>query len=356
MTDKYRIDSHKLIYHPARVAQWLAGENIYPIYAELSPSGGCNHRCTYCALDFMEYRPRFLDTEILRARMSELGALGLKSAMFAGEGEPFLHPAMPEIANFTKAAGIDVSFTTNGALFTPQKADECLQSISWLKVSINGGTAQTHARIHRAPAGDFDKIMDNMACAARLRATKKYRCALGMQMVLLPENAHEAETLARAAREIGMDYLVIKPYSQHPQSKTDGYKDIKYTDLVKQAEAAEKLSGAGFSVILRRNTMRVWDCGEKGYDKCLALPFWTYIDSGGAVWGCSMFLQDERFLYGNINGQTFRELWESERRGKSLQFVREELDASRCRLNCRMEHINRYLWELKHPGEHVNFI
>ena len=28
--DKYRIDSHKLIYHIPRVNSWLNGENIYP--------------------------------------------------------------------------------------------------------------------------------------------------------------------------------------------------------------------------------------------------------------------------------------------------------------------------------------
>ena len=44
MSDKYRIDSHKLIYHPKRVADWLKFHNqweeakkIYPIYFEITP-------------------------------------------------------------------------------------------------------------------------------------------------------------------------------------------------------------------------------------------------------------------------------------------------------------------------------
>ena len=39
----------------------------------------------------MEYQPRFLDKEMLKDRLSEMASLGLKSIMYAGEGEPLLH-------------------------------------------------------------------------------------------------------------------------------------------------------------------------------------------------------------------------------------------------------------------------
>jgi len=354
--DKFRIDSHKLMFHPARVSDWLKGENIYPIYAEMSPSGACNHRCVYCALDFMEYKPRFLDTQMLKTRLTELAGLGLKSVMFAGEGEPFLHRDMPQIAVHAKDSGIDVSFTTNAALFFPEKADICLEKTAWLKVSINAGTPKTYAAMHRTKEEDFNIVLRNMEYAAKLKAKRGLSCTLGMQMILLPDNAAEAETLAKTAKAAGMSYLVIKPYSQHPLSKTNKYKSVKYTEY---AELAEKLRGYNtkdFSVIFRLNTMHKWDEADKPYKRCLALPFWTYIDAGGNVWGCSMFLGDERMRYGNINETPFREIWEGEKRKKSLAYVADCLDAGKCRLNCRMDEINRYLWELKNPSEHVNFI
>jgi radical SAM protein with 4Fe4S-binding SPASM domain len=355
MSDKYRIDSHKLLFHPARVAGWLAGKNVYPVYAEISPSGACNHRCTYCALDFMQYKPRFLDTAILKTRLKEMGRLGLKSAMFAGEGEPFLHPDMAAIALHANKCGIDTSFTTNAALMKPAIIEKILKTTSWIKVSINGGTPATYGRIHRCNPGDFARVFENVGYAAALRKKKGYKCALGMQMVLLPENANDAVDLARKARDAGMDYLVIKPYSQHPQSVTDRYKDIRYADFEKLGAELAKLERPGFSVVFRLNTMKKWDEASRPYGRCLALPFWTYIDAGGDVWGCSMFLQNEKFLYGNIHKSSFKAIWEGEKRRKSLKYVA-GMDCARCRVNCRMDEVNRYLWELKHPGEHVNFI
>ena len=153
--DKYRIDSHKLIYHVSRVNNWLKGENIYPIYAEISPSGTCNHRCTYCALDFMEYQPRFLNKEMLKDRLSEMALLGLKSIMYAGEGEPLLHKDIVEIINHTKKVGIDVAITTNGVLLKEELIESALEDITWIKVSINGGTRETYAKIHRTNTNNF---------------------------------------------------------------------------------------------------------------------------------------------------------------------------------------------------------
>ncbi len=354
--DKYRIDSHKLIYHIPRVNDWLEGKNIYPVYMEVSPSGACNHRCLYCGLDFMGYKPNFLKTEILKERLSELGDLGLKSIMYAGEGEPFLHPEMVAIIEHTRESGIDVALTTNGVLLKKDIIERVLNNTEWIKVSINGGTRKTYAKIHKSKPDDFDKVIENLSFAAKIRNDNGYKCVLGMQLVLLPENHLEVVSLAKLARDIGMDYLVIKPYSQHPQSKTYQYSTIKYSDYDYLAEELDKVNSDNFSVVFRINAMKKWDNNHRNYEHCLALPFWSYIDAGGNVWGCSIYLGDDRFKYGNIYERTFKDIWESGARQNSLSWVEENLDVTQCRVNCRMDEINRYLWDLKNPPEHVNFI
>lgn len=354
--DKYKIDSHKLNYHPDRVSAWLAGENIYPIYMEMSPIGACNHRCVFCGLDFMGYQNRKLELSMLKKLIPELGRLGLKSIMHGGEGEPLLHRDFSKIVELTVSSGIDVALTTNGVLLKKERAENIVRHCKWIKVSINAGRSDTYSKIHRTKPEDFDKVIANMAYAVELKRKHNYSCTLGMQIILLPENHNEIETLARLAKSIGMDYLVVKPYSQHTKSETDIYKDIKYSKDTILADTMKQYNGNGFSVIFRLNTMKKWDEATKSYKCCLALPFWSYIDAGGNVWGCSMYLKDERFLYGNVNENTFKEIWEGEKRRKSLEMIKHTFDISNCRVNCRMDEINRYLWDLKNPNEHVNFI
>ncbi len=354
--DKFRIDSHKLIYHVDRVSDWLMGKPVYPLYVEITTAGGCNHRCTYCALDFMQYKPRFLDTGLLKKRLSEMAAAGVKSAMFAGEGEPLLHKDFPAIVRHTKNTGIDVAITTNGVLLTNDLSDKILGDVTWVKVSINGATRETYAKIHRTNPTDFDKVMKNLLYAAKLKKSKGYECTLGMQLMLLPENWKEAVPLAKKAKEMGMDYLVVKPYSQHPFSKTVRYRNIKYTRYMHLADKLNVLNSGRFNVIFRIDTMKKWDSRERSYRHCYALPFWAYIDAGGNVWGCSAYLGDDRFICGNIYKNSFREIWKSDKRKKVTKLAQDKLNITNCRINCRMDAINRYLWELKHPPEHVNFI
>lgn len=354
--DKYRIDSHKLMYHPDRVNDWLKGKLIYPVYMEISPAGPCNHRCIYCALDFMEYLPKFLDTSILKSRLKEMSKVGVKSIMYAGEGEPFLHKDISKIIADTKKSGIDVAVTSNAVLFDEKISSQTLPYLSWIKVSINAARPQTYAKIHRTKEEDFGKVIKNMIYAAKIRRKNRYSCTLGMQIILLPDNYREVELLAKKAKNIGMDYLVVKPYSQHPLSKTTSFKNIKYGRYLDLAEKLKKISNADFKLIFRMYTMQKWDKAQRNYKHCLALPFWAYIDAAGNVWACSMYLTKNKFCLGNIYNKSFKDIWDSKRRNALVHWAAGGLDTDKCRVNCRMDEANRYLWDLTHPCEHVNFI
>lgn len=355
MNDNIRIDSHKLHLHPRRVADWLEQGDCFPLYMEFSPSGACNYRCKFCGMDHMGYPKRYLETNLLNTRIEELGRLGLKSLMFAGEGEPLMHKDISQLAIHAKDSGIDVSFTTNGALLTEQKARKLLPVASWIKVSVNAAKAKTHAEVHRVKEKVFGMVIRNLETAIQVRQNLGSSCTLGVQMLLLPENREEALLLASRCRDIGVDYLVIKPYSQNPQSGTYIYEGSKYEGVESLESDLSQFQSESFRIYFRSRSMKKQEVSHS-YQYCHALPFWAYLDSGGTLWSCLDHAGNEKFNFGNIYDNTFQEIWAGEQRRKAMEWFEKNFDCSVCRVNCRMDEINRYLWELKHPGPHVNFI
>jgi len=361
MTDKYKVDSHKLMYHPERVTQtisaktWDEAKFVYPIYMEVSPMGACNHRCTFCGVDYIGYVKRQLDADLYEQRVKEMGSLGVKSIMFAGEGEPLLHKQISKMVKDTYFSGIDVSFTTNGVPLTKNFIDHTLQFISWIKVSFNAGSPETYAKIHQCKERDFDKVIENLEYAVEYKKKHNIKCDLGLQSLLLPENVHEMEDLALLCKHIGLDYFVVKPYSQHNFSETHVYENIDYKNY--DVKNLESYSDENFNVIVRSETMQNLQ-EETSYKKCLSTPMlWAYMMATGDIYSCSAYLLDDRFNLGNINTQTFKEIWEGDKRKENFEYVTNELNISECRKNCRMNACNKYLDEIKNKKIlNVNFI
>lgn len=364
MNDLYSIDSHKLIFHPTRVSKWYeAGDdweklkNIYPIYVEISPYGGCNHRCTFCALDYMGYENIGLEFNTLKKSLTNMAEKGVKSVMFAGEGEPLLFKDLDLIIAHCSKIGIDTSLTTNFVPLKKKNIERCIENCSWIKVSLNAGTAESYAQIHQTSEKDFEKVMNNLHYAIEYRKENNLKCTIGVQILLLPENKDEIKILAQKCKELGVDYLVVKPYSQHLFSETTKYENIDYSKMMDIGENLKELNDKSFNVVFRANTMEKYIEKKQPYDKCHSTPFfWGYIAADGKVFGCSAYLGDDKFCYGNIYDNTFSEIWESDKRKASYNYVKNELDIKNCRVNCRMDEVNRYLFKLKNPNSHVNFI
>lgn len=353
MTQNIRMDSHKLIYHPDVVARWLKGEMIYPIEIEISPSGACNHRCVFCAVDYIGYQPAFLDKKTILRDIRQMSMRGLKSVICSGEGEPLLNRDMPDIANEIKSYGVDVAMSTNGALFSKEKARECLGSFTWIRFSVASMEEKSYNNIQRGKAGDLGRVKENLTDAVRIKRDNGLTTTLGVQCLLLPDNMEQLPDMARQLKEIGVDYLTIKPYSQHLHSENQF--EINYEEMLDLEKEVMQFASDNFSVYFRANAMKKMH-HEKCYKECYGLPFMTHIDAGGNVWPCVAHIGTEKFCYGNIYENTFEEIWEGSKRQQVIQSLN-GLDINKmCRDACRLDEINKYLDELKHPGEHVNFI
>lgn len=356
MMDNYRIDSHKMMYHPQLLSLWLKGRDIYPIYVEISVSGVCNHHCIFCALDYLsEYKTSFIETKTVKKFISSLAKKDVKSVLFSGEGEPLLHKDIVDIISHTEGSKIDTALTTNGVLLKKNVLTYILPKLRWLRVSLNAGTRTTYALVHQSKPDDFDAVLTNLTEAVKIKRKNKYNCTIGAQFLLLKQNYSELETIAALTRKIGLNYLIIKPYSQHPFSKNRLGLTLDYKDFLKLEQEMVRFSTAKFKVIFRSHTMHKL-AERKPYKRCLGMHFIAHLACTGDLYGCSTFLGNKSFCYGNIYKQSFEQIWKGIKRQKIAKRMSDSFDARSCRKACRLDEINRYLWELKNPPAHVNFI
>lgn len=354
MADQIKMDTHKLIFHPDRVAKWMAGENIYPIELEIGLTNACNHRCIFCALDYTGYKPDMMDTEMLLGNLKEISARGVKSIVYAGEGEPLIHKDAPDIFNQTKEFGIDVAISTNGVLFTPEVARECMKSLTWMRFSTAAIKEETYDKIQCGKPGDLQKVLTNMEEAVRIKRDYHLKTTIGVQMLLLPDNKDQVVEMGMEMRRIGVDYFTVKPFSHNPQSQNILQVDYsqEMMDIEKQVK---ELESENYKIYFRMHAMEMLKC-KRAYKQCLALPFMVYIDAKGNLWPCIVFMGKEGFSYGNLNEETFVQIWEGEKRQKLIDCLMKMDLEKNCREICRLDEMNKYLDELKHLGGHVNFI
>ncbi|MGV8108349.1 radical SAM protein [Methanospirillum sp.] len=349
---KVEVDSHKLIFHPDRVAEWLNTGDCPPIYVEIGLTNRCNHRCIFCALDWLEKKPVFIDADILKERLSEMREYGVKSVMFAGEGEPLLHPRAAEIIEHAYRSGLDVAVSTNGVLVTQEIAKRILPCLKWIRISVDAASPDVHHQIHQGKESDFETISSNIRQASRMKREKDLSVIVGVQLLIIPENVHEIVSFTRVFAESGADNVQIKPYSKHPLSINRFV--IDPTSLVGIEEEVLAFERENFQVVFRTGTIdRLSE--ERTYDQCFGLPFYALIEADGSVIPCNLYHENKEYTYGNCITNTFADVWGGLQRKSVMKKMQDE-GISNCREVCRLDPINRYLHTLKQPHSHVNFI
>lgn len=356
--DKYLIDGHKLYWHLDRVKEWQERRITPSIYIEISPVAFCNHRCIFCGIDFAMHKKIQLETEIFCERLKEMRSLGIRSIMFAGEGEPLLHKDFSKFVRIAKGSNIDVSLTTNGSIGNYELWKEILPHLTWIRFSVDAGSPKTYAKIHNVPEPSFEKTIESIRESIKVKKDYNLDIAVGIQFLIIGENLNDIENALKLFSHLGVDYLSLKPYSMHPQMINK--KDIIYTretmqyieDIVnKYKEKAE------MDINFRKDAMGKYMHRKKKFSHCRALPFWGYISSNGDFYTCSVFIGDERFKVGNIYNEDMQSIMFGKLRRNSIRYGEKELNIeSECRLNCRMARVNEFLEFLETRPRHINFI
>jgi cyclic pyranopterin phosphate synthase len=358
----------KLFSHMDRLHQWWRGDNVYPITLELGPATVCNHYCTWCmhGAYFGKHRNdagvvksnpdnSIMKFDFYKRVLDECIPLGIKSVILSGSGEPFMNPEIGRFIEYTSQSGVDLALITNGSVIRERHIDPAVSCATWIRVSLDAGTSETRQRVHRTAEDDFENTLANMRRMAEAKRRLRANVQLGAQIALCPENVHEIYEVARVSKDCGMDYTQIKPVIFHPKTSDAQLEREFFLNALESArDTRRKLEDDHFKVYVKEDQFGaiLADNHEVGvYEECYA-NFFPIIEANGIVYYCSQTRGLPEFALGDLNRNTFREIWESPRR----QEIFRSIDIRKCQPICRCHPINKSLWAIRHPGPGVNFV
>lgn len=358
-TDQYLMDGHKLLWHLDRVNQWVRGERIAPLHIDLGVTTACNIACSYC-YGILQGRSgvgtddkgRFdMPTEKAMMLFDDAKAVGVRSIAFIGEGENTLHPDLGNMLDHCRQIKLDASLGTNGTLLKPDGMEQLLSALSWLRINISAASRETYKKIHGADA--FGRVVRNTSALVEAKKRGHYDTTIGFQMVVTRDNMDDIVPLAKLGQELGVDYTVIKPCSDTGDRRLDA-PDKEYLEVRGLFEQAEKYSTDHYSVLVK--WQKLTNLGRKDFDVCYGTQFITAISGDGGVYPCGHFFKNEDYCMGNVLDTSFGDIVQSDRYW-AVQNRIQRLDVNKdCETNCRQYYIDRFLWTLRNPPAHVNFV
>ena len=366
------LDSHKLSYHYDRVDAWEHGERIAPISVDMALSRACGAMCSFCYAMVQEPQERaVIKTSQALNLLDDFAEIGVKAVSLISDGESTLSKAYVPFIQHAAKIGIDVGNATNGWEWEPEKIDQVLPFLTWVRFTVAAGTPAGYAKIMYKGAEHtevFDRAMSHIRYAVELKKRLGLKVTLGIQMVLMPEFHDEIIPFAKLAVDLGVDYGVIKHCSDD-ETGTLGVDYSKYEQMYPLLEQAETMSNETTEVIVKWEKIK--DNGKSSYKRFYGPQFLLQISGSGLVAPSGMFFNAKfsKLHIGNFTEERFIDIFRSERYWRAMNYLASpSFDAQTMMGTLPIQHyasvaldnhirgVERIVPATSKPPLHVNFI
>jgi len=364
------LDGHKLLWHKERLESWIKGERVAPITIDCALTRACSYKCIYCYSTLQENKGYNLSKETIFRFLDDAAEIGVKAVSFVSDGESTLSPHLYDAILRGKSNDLDMALGTNGFALKDEKLEEILPALTYLRFNMSAGTPARYSYIHGVDEKTFLKVVNTIKTAVEIKNKLKLKVTIGLQMVLMPEFVEDILPLVELGKNLGVDYLVIKHCSDDEDSSL-GVDYDKYDEILMNVlKEAESFSTENY--IVKAKWSKILSKGKRTYSKCFGPPFILQLSGSGLIAPCGMLFNDkykDKFHIGNINEQSFKEIWQSERYWEVMNYITsEDFNAcTDCGTLCLQHKVNEFLWELKQDNSlidkesgqkpmHVNFI
>lgn len=301
----------KLLRHGPVVSRMLAGERVFPVSVEFDLSNTCNHGCPWCSFNGFR-QDHWVQFPAPRALLllEELAAVGTKSITFTGGGEPLVHKSATDL--FRKAAdlGLEYGVVTNGRLLSGAVRDEVARTATFVRVSLDAGTTQTHQLLHATAKPEFETILTHLATT---RALAGPRLTLGASFCVFDCNVDEIEVAAKQVKRCGGNYLEVRPVFA-TEWRGGGFTGVLSDKNVERAqwyigEAKRRYDDDTFHVIGMAQRFDQLGSTPKSFERCHIGPLTTVINADGYIYHCCQQRGMEAFRAGNLLDRPFEDVW-----------------------------------------------
>ncbi|MBU1853423.1 MAG: radical SAM protein [Candidatus Omnitrophica bacterium] len=342
ITGKKRLESSLVKAVKNRYIESLGiydGEYGYkgPFHVQIDLTNNCNNTCIACwcnspLLKEKRLSPRekeqYLPMGLVKELLDETSAKGATEVYYSGSGEPFMHPDIMQILEYSKKKNLICHVNTNFSLLTKEKL-RCLIDIGldFLTVSTWAATPETYVKTHpNRTKEDFYKIRENLLY---LNTHKKDKPCIKLYNVIFNMNYFEVEKMVEFAKETMSESLEFTLVDTMPNAtdilvlnKEQLMELKKALDRIKCVlDEDNRVRDANilifqFDQFLRRIYV-VDDVKEAKYDRniidrmpCYIGWLFARIIPNGEVHSC---LKAHRIPTGSLYKDRFLEIWNSQK-------------------------------------------
>lgn len=354
--DKYKMDSSKLLWHMHRInTHFREGERISPILIDIGITKFCNAKCIYCYGVYQQLSTESIPAEVLNHLFREAPECGVKAITLTGDGENTLNEGLWEALKIGKLEGLDIGLATNGIALNPGRIKRIILSCTWLRFNLSGMGEEGYKSIHGV--SQWKRVRANILTAIMIKRALGSECTIGLQMVLIPKTFEFILPEVDFAIQEGLDYFVIKQFSDPGDARLAQFNLDWYNKphVIERMKYVESLSTTSTQIIPK------WDAfrrkGQRKYDHCVDCALLFQVSGNGKCYPCGYLFNNEKYCYGDLKSQSFKEIIESEKYWDIVKYMRSQFNVHKeCKGACRHDSTNEFVWKYLHPPAHINFI
>ena len=268
----------------------------------------CNYACRHCVDQSIVNKgeQKEIDWEILSKLLIELRTQGCDCIELTGGGEPTLYTNFSDLLKLCTNLNYKLALISNGVNLYKYKEDILNASFDWIRISLDAATEETYSIVHKCPNKNFLSLINTIKEIANHKN-------IGISYLILNENYHEISAATKLAKEIGAQYIEIKPLLDFKTRNVHNYESSIKKEIKCQLNKSRIYEDDRFSIIYPESTVSLDKIQNKNYNICQACYLRTLLTPSG-IYPCTYFRgitlgteiphnKDELLYYRNVEIQ-----------------------------------------------------